>query len=152
MDFILKRLSCLEDIDLNGANELWRASDAAGDNTDPEDYDADALSMYIKDPANIIVACFVDDKPVGFVLATVVKKPYKDKDFLYIDEVDVHAEYRKKGIGTALLKETFRIARDEYGLHEAWLGTEPDNTPARALYESLNPTETEPTIGYTFEV
>ncbi len=38
------------------------------------------------------------------------------------------------------------------GLPEAWVGTEPDNDPANHLYRSLNPSEIEDCIGYTYKL
>jgi hypothetical protein len=33
---------------------------------------------------------------------------------------------------------------------EVWIGTEVDNLPANALYTSLNPSEIQKCIGYTY--
>ena len=39
----------------------------------------------------------------------------------------------------------------ELGCEEAWVGTEPDNLPARALYESGD-AEAEPFVMYVYEL
>ena len=55
---------------------------------------------------------------------------------LYIDEVGVAPAFQRRGVGRALVERMLDIGR-ELGCGEAWVGTEPDNLPARGLYESL---------------
>ena len=40
----------------------------------------------------------------------------------------------------------------ERGVEEVWLGTEPDNDPANALYRSMDADEEEAFVGYTWEL
>jgi ribosomal protein S18 acetylase RimI-like enzyme len=77
-------------------------------------------------------------------------KPYDKERWLYVDEVDVCSEQRKKGAGKAIMRKLIEIAEDT-GCDEVWLGTEVDNQPANALYRSLDPDEVEQFIGYTYE-
>lgn len=49
-----------------------------------------------------------------------------------------------------MMKELFEIAR-ENGCVEVWLGMEKDNKIAQSFYESLQPTEVEEFVGYTFK-
>ncbi|MBB6355669.1 GNAT family N-acetyltransferase [Aminobacter aganoensis] len=52
---------------------------------------------------------------------------------LYIDNVGVSPAWRRLGIANLLVDALFAAGRDA-GCEEAWLGTEPDNLAARALY------------------
>jgi ribosomal protein S18 acetylase RimI-like enzyme len=61
---------------------------------------------------------------------------------VYIDEVDTAKPYRRQGVATALMHEMLRLAAVA-GAAEAWLGTEDDNEPAKALYRKLKPYEEE---------
>ena len=61
------------------------------------------------------------------------------------------ADQRRKGAGRAMMNRLFEIAR-ERGCEEVWLGTEVDNIPARALYQSLAPDEVAEVIGYSYEI
>ena len=72
---------------------------------------------------------------------------------LYIDEVGVTPAMQRKGIGRALVERMLAIGR-ELGCGEAWVGTEPDNLPARGLYESLDLTrdETEAFVMYAYRL
>ena len=53
---------------------------------------------------------------------------------LYIDEVGVAAGYRRRGIARRMLAAMLAHGK-AIGCEEAWVGTEPDNLPAKALYE-----------------
>lgn len=77
-------------------------------------------------------------------------KPYKDEDWFYVDEVDVLPEFRRQGVARAMMQKVLEIAA-EWGLDEVWLGTEPDNMAANKLYKSMNPSEVEEFIGYTYK-
>ena len=72
------------------------------------------------------------------------------EDALYVHELDTHPDYRRRGIATQLMQEVQKIAREK-GLMEVWLGTETDNDAANGFYRSLNPSEVEPCIIYTYK-
>lgn len=124
-----------------------RGSEWGADN-EMDDYSVASLKSYLKQPGTLLVMAFSGDAPVGALLATTILNPYRKSNWLYIDEVDVKPDFRGQGIATAMLQEAFAFGREQ-GLHEAWLGTEPEN-PANYLYKSLNPKEIEPAVGYTF--
>jgi aminoglycoside 6'-N-acetyltransferase I len=77
-------------------------------------------------------------------------KPYGKELWLYVDEVDVCANQRKKGAGKLIMQTLIEMAKS-VGCEEVWLGTEVENAPANALYRSLDPDEVSTVIGYTYE-
>ncbi len=123
-----------------------------GKDNEMDDYDETALREYVANPDNILLIAYVDGRVAGISLAMKLLKPYTgNQHWLYIDEVDVHPNYRKQGIGTMMMKKLLEIGK-EWGLDEAWVGTEPDNKGGNSLYKSLNPDETEEFIGYTYKL
>jgi aminoglycoside 6'-N-acetyltransferase I len=118
------------------------------------EYDVDSLSEYLNTPDNVFVACYAVTDPVrtlmGFASSRFQLKPYDRERWLYVDEVDVCVNQRRKGAGKAIMTTLINIAR-ENDCAEVWLGTEPDNDAANALYRSLRPDEVEQFVGYTFE-
>lgn len=92
----------------------------------------DALSS---DSAWFLIA-YLDRRPAG--LAVLIRIPKLDGrvGFLYLDELHVLAEHRRRGIGTALLRSAIDLAA-ELGLAGVRLLARPDNHAARALYESV---------------
>jgi len=141
----VKYITSAADIDIAALNAYWRTS------TDVEDYDAAALESYLATDSSHLWIAYQDGQPAGLLLATTVRKPYKASDFLYIDELDTHVEHRRRGVARKLMAAAAAYA-ESANLDEIWLGTEPDNMAANKLYVSLNPSETEEFVGYTYKV
>ncbi|TSE13730.1 GNAT family N-acetyltransferase [Mesorhizobium intechi] len=94
----------------------------------------DRLAAYLNQPGHFMVVALADGVIVGQCAAVIHRHPDKVAE-LYIDEVGVSPRFRRQGIARGLLDAMFAIGR-ENGCEDAWVGTEPDNLPARALYES----------------
>jgi ribosomal protein S18 acetylase RimI-like enzyme len=78
--------------------------------------------------------------------------PHPDgEDMLYVHELDTHPDFRRQGVGQALMQELFKIAK-ERGLSEVWLGADDDNQAANALYRKLGPSEEGSTTTYSYTV
>lgn len=82
---------------------------------------------------------------VGQCAAVVHRHPDKATE-LYIDEVGVSPAFQRQGIAREMLAAMFALGR-ELGCAEAWVGTEPNNIAARALYEKL-PESVAPAEGF----
>jgi ribosomal protein S18 acetylase RimI-like enzyme len=93
------------------------------------------LAAYLAEPGHVMLVAIVGRIVVGQYAAVVHRHPDKVTE-LYIDEVGVAPAFQRKGIGIALVEQMLSVGR-ELGCGEAWVGTEPDNLPARALYERL---------------
>ncbi len=118
-------------------------------------YDVEGLSAYLKSQGTVFVACYdiadSDRTLLGIGSARLEIKPYDKMQWLYVDEVDVCADQRKKGAGKAIMQKLIEIASD-IGCQEVWLGTEVDNKAANALYRSLGPDDVAEVVGYTYEM
>ena len=119
------------------------------------EYDVVALSAYLERQDMVFVACHdvTDDGRtlLGMASARVELKPYGNERWLYVDEVDVCADQRRRGAGKAIMRKLIDLA-EEAGCNEVWLGTEEDNLAANALYQSLDPDDVTQVIGYTYEI
>ena len=73
---------------------------------------------------------------VGLAVLARIPKLDERVGFLYLDELHVLAEHRRRGIGRALVQSAADLV-GEVGLAGIRLLTRPDNLPARAFYESL---------------
>jgi ribosomal protein S18 acetylase RimI-like enzyme len=91
------------------------------------------LAAYLADSSNLMVLAITNGEVIGQVAAVLHRHPDKPAE-LYIDEVGVTPRYQKQGVATKMMDEMIRWGR-ELGCEEAWVGTEPDNAPARALYQ-----------------
>ena len=91
------------------------------------------LAAYLAQPGHHLIIALSDGQMVGQLSAVVHKHPDLRPTELYIDEVGVSPAWQRRGIASRMLDAAFALGR-ELGCQEAWLGTEPDNDPARALY------------------
>lgn len=66
----------------------------------------------------------------GYLLAE------RQGDEAHIGRIGVAPKYQRQGIGTRLMAEAFALMRND-GLETAYLNTQEDNLPSRALYEGL---------------
>lgn len=96
---------------------------------------ADSLAAFLASTNHHMVLAIADGQVVGMASAVVYLHPDKPPQ-LWINEVGVGREYRRRGIGTRLTEHLLELAWD-LGCAEAWLATEEENAPARALYSSL---------------
>jgi ribosomal protein S18 acetylase RimI-like enzyme len=141
------RLSAQDDLNkviLNIQKASWvKASEILS-----EDYSVGNLNLFLENVDNVFIVAYSDELFAGMASAKLMNKPNGDI-WLYIDEVDVCEDKLRQRIGTALISYLLNFAQVS-GCHEVWLGTEVDNIPANALYTSLDPSEIQNFIGYTY--
>lgn len=109
------------------------------------------LRRFLSSDHNVLVGAIKDDALIGFASGVIYVHPDKDPE-LWINEVGVASPYQRQGIATQILRVARRIAVHE-GCRACWLLTEPDNTAANALYQSLEGWQgPEPTMMYSFDL
>lgn len=117
-------------------------------------YDVGSLRAYLKRQDTLFTACYDltngKRKLLGIASSRIEIKPYGEERWLYVDEIDVCVDQRRKGVAKLIMQKLLQIANDS-GCEELWLGTEIDNQAANALYKSLNPDDIANVIGYTYE-
>ncbi|RWM71114.1 MULTISPECIES: GNAT family N-acetyltransferase [Mesorhizobium] len=94
----------------------------------------DRLAAYLREPGHFMIFAVADGVVIGQCAAVIHRHPDKVSE-LYIDEVGVSPAFLRQGIATKMLDAMFELGR-ELGCREAWVGTEPDNIAARAVYEA----------------
>ncbi|RAZ85374.1 GNAT family N-acetyltransferase [Mesorhizobium hawassense] len=94
----------------------------------------DRLAAYLASPGHFMMVAIIDEIVVAQCAAVIHRHPDKVTE-LYIDEVGVAPPFQRQGIARQMIDAMFEIGR-EHRCEEAWAGTEPDNGPARALYEA----------------
>lgn len=149
---IVKTISKDDDVRqlVNEINSAFWDSD-----NEMSEYDAEALSEYLTHQDTVFLACYEvvdgDSTLLGIASSRLEIKPYGHERWLYVDEVDVCADKRCRGAGKAMMKKLLEIA-EKAECEEVWLGTEPNNHAANALYRSLNPDDVAQFVGYTYEM
>ena len=102
------------------------------------------------DERTVVLAAFEDGEPIGFVLAHHLPRRHDPPAKLLVYEVDVHEDYRRRGVGKALLAELRRIAR-ERGIPSGWVLTDDDNDAGKALCRSAGGRDPREVIEWEFD-
>ncbi|MEL7199706.1 MAG: GNAT family N-acetyltransferase [Pseudomonadota bacterium] len=88
---------------------------------------------WLANPDNVAVIAEKDGEAVGALAGYVLHKFEQDCAELYIYDIAVLDEHRRKGVASALLDETRRIAR-ENGAWTIFVQAEEGDAPPLALY------------------
>ena len=107
------------------------------------------LADYLTAPGHYMLIALLDGEVVAQVAAVIHRHPDKPTE-LYVDEVGVTPALQRQGIASRMLDEMFALG-EALGCEEAWVGTEPDNAPAKGLYESRGATAN-PFVMYVYEL
>lgn len=99
-------------------------------------FDPETLGRYLESPGHLLVVAIDNGLVVGQVAAIVHRHPDGRPTELYVDEVAVTPARQRERIARRMLEAMLALGREQ-GCQEMWVGTEPDNVAARALYKSL---------------
>jgi GNAT superfamily N-acetyltransferase len=95
---------------------------------------ADSVEAFLSDPRHHIVAAILADRIVGFVSAVNYVHPDKSPE-LWINEVAVAPEHRRRGVGRRMMTTMLDVGR-RLGCSNAWVLTDDANAAAVALYRA----------------
>ena len=125
---------------------LRTVADAVFDNPP----DPALVAQFLADPRHHICVAVEAGMVVGFASAVHYVHPDKPAE-LWINEVAVAPPFQRRGLARAIL-ETLLAHAQRLGCNEAWVLTDEDNGPARALYASLGGDETPRTVMVSFDL
>ncbi len=109
----------------------------------------DQARAFLDGPGHEIVLALDGANVLGMASGTILLHPDKAPQFP-VNELGVAERYRKRGIGTRLMKVLLGVAVAR-GCDCAWLGTEDDNVAARAVYRRLGGAETAGLVVYEWD-
>lgn len=93
------------------------------------------LARFVEDPGHLLVFATVEGEVAGFAFGTIIFHPDKPPG-LFLNEVGVNEPFRRRGIASELTNRLIALALAR-GCQSVWLGTEPENVEANALYRKL---------------
>lgn len=111
--------------------------------------DAGWLAGFLAEPSHLLAVAVAAGRVVGFASAAVLHHPDKPPG-LFIIELGVNEDWRRRGVATRLVG-AIRAAGAAQGCAGAWVLTEGDNGPARALYSRLGAGETGSVVMFDWE-
>ena len=111
----------------------------------------DRLRAYLSEPAHLLLLALDGELVVGQCAAVLHLHADRATE-LYVEELGVSPAWQRRGIGRELMRRMFDEGRAR-GCEEGWVGTEPDNVAANALYAGLegSPVETFHFYHYDFK-
>lgn len=113
------------------------------DSVDADVFDHDVTPELVREfldgDANLLAVAIAGDVVIGMASGLVHVHPDKARQ-LFINEVGVAAPYHRRGIARTLCRMLMDAGAAK-GCVSAWVATEVDNAPARALYQSMGGTE-----------
>ena len=135
----VKRLGAGDAESMKAANKLF--SDVFGD----EGYHgpppgAGYLRKLLADDRFIALTATIDGEIVGALAAYELVKFEAERSEIYIYDLAVREEFRRRGVATALIEALKPIAR-EIGAWMIYVQADPPDAPAIALYDKLGERE-----------
>jgi len=95
----------------------------------------DEPAAFLRNPSSFVLGAYAEGAPVGLAWGLQMRSP-SGRLTNYVHELAVHEDWRRQGIGSALVSEAIALARRR-GSTKFWLSTGGHNVTAQALYESL---------------
>jgi GNAT superfamily N-acetyltransferase len=131
MAFAIRRLAAGDESVLESLAAEAAEFDLAGRSAPERPLSAARASAYLADPAVLHWIAEEDGRVVGELLCHLLRLPYRDGLELLLYSIGVRAGARRRGVGTALVREMLRWMERE-DVPEAWVLA--DNPGAEAFY------------------
>jgi ribosomal protein S18 acetylase RimI-like enzyme len=99
----------------------------------------DSARAFLEIETNVQLAAFGEGEPVGQLLAYELIRRHGDGKTMFVYEIGVREDYRRKGVGRMLFEALRGICRDR-GVARAFVITSEHNDAAMAFYRALGAT------------
>lgn len=127
-----------------------RALDRVADGVFDGPVDPRWRDEFLADPRHHLAVAVDAGRVVGFASAVHYVHPDKPPE-LWVNEVGVADSHRRRGLARRLVEALLERGRI-LGCRTAWVLTEHDNGPARALYSATGGKEDESPVLYEFDL
>jgi GNAT superfamily N-acetyltransferase len=112
--------------------------------------DHEAAVRFLANERNHLLVAFDGGAPVGMLLAHELDRRHADERKMFLYEIDVREDRRRRGIGRALMESLADLCRDR-GYGQAWVLTDDENPTATAFYAACGGTRVRPDqVMFTF--
>jgi ribosomal protein S18 acetylase RimI-like enzyme len=108
-----------------------------------EPWDATQGERFLRNPDNALFLAFAGNRVAGFLTGYRLQRLDKNRAEVLLYEIEVHAEFRRRGIGKKLIA-ALNLWAAEVEAFQSWVLTYSDNPAAMALYKSMEGEEDPP--------
>jgi GNAT superfamily N-acetyltransferase len=105
--------------------------------------DHEGAARFLANERNHLLVAFEGEQPVGMLLAYELDRRHGDERKIFLYEIDVRDDRRRRGIGRALMERLGDLCR-ERGYPKAWVLTDEGNPAAMAFYAACGGTREPP--------
>jgi len=95
----------------------------------------EAVRAYLADERNVFLLASEESKPVGFLRGTALGQLKSARRQMFLYEIGVVREFRRRGIAAELIRWLLRYCRSR-GFQEVFVMTDPSNEAAVRLFRS----------------
>ena len=108
------------------------------------------LQNLLADDRTYLLAALIDGGVIGYALAYRFLSLYASTQMVYLYDIDVIEQHKRKGAGRMLVETVKDIAKRD-GVTELWLGTGTDNKEGQGLFSATGGVKTGETFNdYTY--
>ncbi len=100
---------------------------------------AEPTARFLADPDHHLLLAYDGPRPIGMITGVEMTHPDKGTE-MFVYELGVAPEDRRRGVATALVEALAGLAR-ERGCYGMWVSTEPDNEAAQRTYRKAGASE-----------
>ena len=70
----------------------------------------DQSDAFLRDPSSFVYGAYIDAAPVGLAWGIQMRSP-SGRLTTYVHKLDVHENWRRQGVGSALIRQAMDVAR-----------------------------------------
>ncbi len=112
--------------------------------------DDEGAGRFLVNERNHLLVAFESEEPIGMVLGHELDRRHGDARKMFLYEIDVREDRRRRGIGRVLMERFGELCR-ERGYPIAWVLTDEENPTAMAFYAACGGERARPDeVKFTF--
>jgi GNAT superfamily N-acetyltransferase len=93
-----------------------------------------AMRLFLASPLNYLLVAVDDERAIGYLFAYELQRPDREQSMMFLYDITVIDECRKKGVGTALVERLKALCNNKH-IMKMFVPTGRSNIPAVSLYE-----------------
>jgi GNAT superfamily N-acetyltransferase len=93
-----------------------------------------AMQVFLANPLNYLLVAVEGEKPMGYLFAYELQRPDREQSMMFLYDITVLEQYRKKGVGTALVEQLKALCNNQH-IMKMFVPTNRSNIPAINLYQ-----------------